>query len=218
MVINPDLKLEPTAEDDVESFFLVLVYAVIRSLACSDRMLHIKRAKGLDETTVRFRKQQLLEFFEQHWGQKTVDEIYRSRASGSFLTDLLNDSPTLAAGTVGTWFLGGGQFLVSDPLVNSILSKCSKKFDYTASMTRKRDRLGDILSPKSENKPRHSFLTAEQLFTYDELIELLKEAIAQFPAWTARLKWWEEAQNVEQAKKWNVAKEVKMYTDLQSTV
>nr|VWP01834.1 Cytochrome P450 monooxygenase CYP52X1 [Ganoderma boninense] len=64
-VLDPSSNIQPTPGDDVESFFLVLVYAIISSLACSDRMLYVKsrdKDNQLDFEIIRWRRQQLLDF------------------------------------------------------------------------------------------------------------------------------------------------------------
>lgn len=172
-MIDPKLNLLPTPEDDVESFFLVLVYAVVRSLAWSDRMLRIKRADGLHLDVVRSRKEQLLKFIAEHWGAATVEEIYRSRACGSFLETLLSDGPA-GFGSVGEWFLTGGQILVSDALLDAVLEECLPKFSNLAYMKRPRNRLG----PRDPTIVEKPFWTYGQLLTHEELIKMLKGAIA----------------------------------------
>ncbi|KAM5542823.1 hypothetical protein V8D89_003487, partial [Ganoderma adspersum] len=127
MVLDPSSDLKPTPGDDVESFFLVLIYAVIRSLA-------------LRLDVVESRKKELLDFFEEHWGAKTVQEIYKSRAHGSFLQTLLSDG-LVGNGTVGRWFLTGGQVLISDALLNHVITNCFKKFSNLNSLIRPRNRL-----------------------------------------------------------------------------
>ena len=104
---------------------------------------------------------------------RSVEEIYRSRACGSFLETLLTGGPA-GFGSVGEWFLTGGQILVSDALLDAVLSECLPKFSNLAYLKRPRNRLGPP-DPTIIEKP---FWTYGQLITHEELIKMLKGAIA----------------------------------------
>lgn len=208
LVLNPGLELEPTPGDDVESFFLVLIYAVIRSLACSERMRYAKchdDELDLDANIIQSRKNQLIGFFEQHWGAKSVEEIYQSRTQGSFFQVLLTDGAA-GAGSVGEWFLPGGQMLISDALVNKVLIQCIDKFSNQKTQKRFRHRLGPGVTEKPDQ------WTEDQLFTYDELIKMFQDVLADMNS-DLEVEYTKEQEQVakeqEEAKKQEKAKKSK---------
>ncbi len=133
MAIDPALNLAPTPEDDVESLFLVLIYAVTRALACSDRMerlYSLSRHGGLPAEEIQHRKEQLLAFFEQHWGEAaSVQDLHQSRFEGTFFIELIRSDPWRTAGKVGRWFAAPGEpGLVSRCLLKGVLHRCVRKF------------------------------------------------------------------------------------------
>ncbi|KAM5543146.1 hypothetical protein V8D89_003020 [Ganoderma adspersum] len=132
-LLEPELSLAPTPEDDVESLFIVLVYAMTRALACSDRMERLcTRRNRVPDEEIQTRKQQLLAFLEQHWGvSASVHELHRSRRGGAFVMEILESDPMHGAGDVGRWFAAHGQpKLVSAHLLKGILYRSVCKFVY----------------------------------------------------------------------------------------
>ena len=79
---------------------------------------------------------------------------------------------------MGEWFLTGGQILISDVLLDAVLSECLPKFSNLAYMKRPRNRLG----PRDPTIVEKPFWTYGQLLTHDVLSKMLKRAIAGMEA------------------------------------
>ncbi|PIL34051.1 hypothetical protein GSI_03760 [Ganoderma sinense ZZ0214-1] len=188
MLLEPEHKLAPIPEDDVESLFLVLVYAVTRALACSDRMERIySRSNSVPDEEIQERKHQLGAFFEQHWGWGTTDlrDLSTSRFDGRFFVELIQSDPYHAViRKVARWFavtVPGEPALVSPHVVKGILYQFVRKFidaemfdvglDYSDPDEDEDNLKAAVLPPLG--------LTGRKLFTHDEVIEVFKNAIAR---------------------------------------
>lgn len=187
-LLGPELNFTPTPEDDVESLFIVLVYAVTRALACSDRMerLYGRRRNRVPDEEVQARKEQLLAFLELHWGgSASVHELHRTRLKGAFVMEIIESDPLHGAGYVGRWFAAHGQpKLVSVHLLKGILYRSVCKFVYLEQFDTDSSISDESESSSAEDTKAtlRAKFAEKKLFTHDEVIKWFEKAIARLEA------------------------------------